>query len=540
MQAGLSMPHPVSRPSLWERLSRRSGDALVSGLGWLVPSLAQVIFLGCLGAALRAGGMMVSGDGDPSRHLVVGEYILSTRSIPRQDLFSHTLAGQPFVPYEWLAEVASAAGYRLVGLAGPVLLHGSIIGLTFALLMRHLQRRGHPLLLALAVTVLAAMASFVHWLARPHVFTFLGTVVFSSLLDDWFAGRRHSRWLWVLPATMLVWANAHGGFLIGFILLGAYAGADALRCLAGGRAAAASARRRLTVLLPVAAATLAATLATPAGPALLGHVTGYLRNKYLVDHTAEYASPNFHEGDVRFFLLMLLGTVAALAWSRRRPALHEGLLVLSFSYFALYSARNIPLFAIVVAPILAAQLGALPAPADGSRAADRLLGAVGAWLARRNVVYSRVDGRSRGQLWPLAALTALLLLAAAHWRQGQPPLGVDFLPARQPVAAAAYLKAHPPAGNGFNQFIWGGYLLYALWPEQRVFIDGQTDFYGEALTREYARVAGLDDGWQDVLDRHNIQWVIFGTDTALVRQLRSMPEWRVLYQDDVATVLARN
>ncbi|MGH2350621.1 MAG: hypothetical protein ACRDJN_03285, partial [Chloroflexota bacterium] len=230
---------------------------------WLRPSLADLLLLGCVLVALWGGSVMLSADGDPARHLTVGEHILASGAIPHADVFSHTMAGQPFVPYEWLAEVASALSYRLAGLAGPVLLHGMAIGLSFAVLFRHLRHRGHPVVLALAVTLLAAMASTLHWLARPHVFTFLGTAVFSFVLDGWHAGRLRSRWLWALAPAMALWANVHGGFLIGFILLGAYAGADALHLIAGDGETRSGARRRLARLGPPALATLGATLLNP-------------------------------------------------------------------------------------------------------------------------------------------------------------------------------------------------------------------------------------------------------------------------------------
>src|SRR4051794_20211473 len=132
MQAGVLVPHrAVSLP----RITAVSSHALNKWTAWLVPSLAQVIFLSCLLLALKFGSMMVSADGDPGRHLAVGQHILASGAIPREDIFSHTMAGEPFVPYEWLAEVASAASYRWAGLAGPVLLHGSLIGLSFAILL---------------------------------------------------------------------------------------------------------------------------------------------------------------------------------------------------------------------------------------------------------------------------------------------------------------------------------------------------------------------------------------------------------------------
>src|SRR5207302_1137648 len=90
-------------------------------LAFILPSLTDMIFVLCLAAVVRAGAHFVSGDGDAARHLTVGEYLLGTGRLLREDVFSFTLFGQPFVPYEWLAELASAASYRVLGLAGPVL-----------------------------------------------------------------------------------------------------------------------------------------------------------------------------------------------------------------------------------------------------------------------------------------------------------------------------------------------------------------------------------------------------------------------------------
>ncbi|HEU5317523.1 MAG TPA: hypothetical protein VFX49_15530 [Chloroflexota bacterium] len=506
-------------------------------LRYAIPTMAHFIFLAVIGITLTVAPKFVSADGDASRHLTVGEYIL-THGIPTQDVFSFTMAGQHFVPYEWLAEVSSALSYRAAGLAGPVLLHGVVIAAACALLYTHLRRRGHALLLALPVAVLAGAASAIHWLARPHVLTFLGAVIFSRALDDWFAGRATRRSLWQLPLVMLLWVNAHGGFLIGLILLGAFVGSDVLRALAGSADAAHAARRRLRGAALPTAATLLATLANPAGPGLYAHVTGYFGKKLLVDRTQEYMSPDFHSPDFLFFVVMLVALVAGLAWSRRRLALHEGLLSLAFTYFALHSARNVPLFALILAPTLAAQLGALPRPQFGRRF-DAAARSVAAWVGRRNAAYTRIEARSRGQVLPIAAVTALLAVAAAQHRGGEAPLGVRFDPTRQPVAAVQYLKANPLPGNGFNELRWGGYLLHAMWPDNRVFIDGQTDFYGEDLSREFLDVIELEPGWQKVLDRHAIQWVLLDAGTPAVRALAADPAWRVTYVDRTAAILRR-
>lgn len=507
--------------------------------GWVIPAVADVVFLICLIGALVTAGRMISSDGDPGRHLAVGGHILRSGAIPHEDLFSHTMAGTAFVPYEWLAEVASALSYQWMGWAGPVLLHGAAIGLTFALVFGQIRGRGVGLLLALAVTALAVTVSALHWLARPHVFTFLGTAVFASVLDRWQAGKLSGRWLWALPATMALWANAHGGFLVAFLLLGAYGGADALRLLAGSAETRPGAARRLRELTMAGVAVVGATLLNPAGAGLLEHVTGYFGKQLLVDNTHEYMSPNFHEKTLWLFAGMLLVTAGSAAWSPRRPGLHEGFLFLGFAFCGLYAARNIPLFAIVSAPLLASQLAALRvgSESDGplARATRPLLG----WLGRRDRRYSGLDSRARGHLWATLALGALCVLAARQHAAGLAPLGARIDARRQPVQAVAYLKKIQPAGNVFNEFGWGGYLLHEMWPSLRVFIDGQTDFYGEALTREYMHVAGVGTGWEGVLEKYRVRWAILPTESRLARRLRAEPGWRVEYQDDVATVLAR-
>ena len=536
VEIALARPQSSARP-LPAAATRRRATRWST---WLLPSFADIIFLVCLLAMVKAGAATISSDGDAVRHLTVGQAILTSGAFPTEDAFVFTKAANPTPPHEWLAKLATARSYHWVGLAGPVLLSAALVGLAFAIVFRQLRSRGQPILLALGVTLLAAAASSIHWLPRPHVFSFAAAAAFGAVLDGWYAGRLSRRWLWALPLGIALWVNAHGGFLVGLILVGTYAVADMLRWLAADAETAAAARRRLRDLLPVTAATLAASLLNPAGPAVFADLRDYMTSKLVLDFTQEYLSPDFHTTAARFFLAMLLVTVAALAWSRRRPALHEGLLLLGFTYLALFSARNIALYAIVTAPLLAAQLASLPAATLVTSRLGRTCSPAGRWLARRDAIYAALDARARGHVWPVLAFAALTWLAAGQWREGAAPLGVQIDPARQPVAAVAYLQAHLPAGNGFNEQRWGGYLLYSLWPTQRVFIDGELTRRHESLIRDYLTIGGLGEGWQDALDRYGVQWALYSTDSSLVRVLSATPGWQVAYQDHVATVLTRS
>jgi hypothetical protein len=209
----------------------------------------------------------------------------------------------------------------------------------------------------------------------------------------------------------------------------------------------------------------------------------------------------------------------------------------AFAASSLYARRNIPLFAIVAAPLLASQLSALP-PLMGWL--GRFAGAPARVLARWNASVALMDPLLAKGLWPALVAGGLSVLAASQWQAGLAPLETAFHPEHQPVAAVRYLKSNLPMGNGFNELRWGGYLLHELWPAQRVFIDGQTDFYGEALTREYLDVVELAEGWQDVLARHGVQWVIYATDSGLSRRLAGTPAWQTAYRDQLATVFVRS
>ena len=189
MASLLTEPATTSSGPVFKHLDSYRPQARFHQLASILPSLTDLIFVLCLAAVVRAGGYFLSADGDAARHLTVGDYLLSISRLLREDVFSFTMFGQPFVPYEWLAEIASAASYRFFGLAGPVLLHGATIALTFSLVFARLKRRGDSPLLALAVILLVTATAQIHWLARPHLFTMLFTVIFMDILQRVREGR---------------------------------------------------------------------------------------------------------------------------------------------------------------------------------------------------------------------------------------------------------------------------------------------------------------------------------------------------------------
>ena len=485
-------------------------------VSYLFPRLQDILFLSLLAVVLLYGPRLFNQDGDLGRHITIGRYILANRTIPLEDIFSHTMHGEALVPHEWLAQVLLALAYRLLGLDGDVLLTAVIIALTFLLVFRETVRRGASRLVGLLAVLLAAGASSLHWLARPHIFTFLLLALWTHRLENFREG--HTRRLWIFPLLMWLWANTHGAFIAGFVVLGIYFLEWAWEF--NQKRASETTGMQLGI---IAVTSLLATLLNPAGWRLWATSLGYIGNDYLVSHTVEYMPPDFHHPVTWPFLLLLALGLFSLAGGKALRLRHA--LLLSFwAVMGLYSARNIPLFAILSAPIFAQLF---------QQEADR-------WpqLTRLEGGLARIETRLKGFVWPALGVVAAMMLFAQHVPLDITRRGDSFDPRVFPVQAADWLEAHPPEGRGFNYFTWGGYLLFRAWPERTVFIDGQTDFYGESLTREYETVISAAPGWEAVLDKYEVSWALIPPQESLAPALAEAG-WKNLYEDQTAVIYAR-
>jgi hypothetical protein len=465
------------------------------------------------------GYRLLNSDGDLARHLRLGELMLEHHGLLRQDVFSFTMAGQPFLPFEYGSELAYAVAYKAAGLAGVAVLAGLVLALTYALVARFLVRRGGDPLLAYFVSMAAAVLSAAHWLARPHLFTLLLVVVLLELLQH-----TTRRALLAYVPLFVLWANLHGGFSFGCILIAAYALGEALEALLGGpeRQTWVARAKHHAAALGLA---FTSSLLNPFGYRLLAHVFGFFGNSAILRQTQEFMSPDFHTVNGKLFLLALLGVIAALAWSRRRPTLPVLLVLLITTAFSLLSQRNIELFALTALPLVALHVDA------GWRALPL--------LRRAKLVFEREHaGRYPGAGAGVVAVLLVILALAGGTVAGLAVLPNQFDGKAFPVRAVTAARAARLEGRMFNTFIWGGYLLHE-WPEQRVFIDGGTDHYGEKLFNEYIQVWNLDAGWQQVLQHWDITLALLPPESRLAHELTTDHGWRIWYCDSTAAILTR-
>ena len=495
-----------------EQAASRAGP---TGLPY--PSIGAVVFtIWGLVVPLVFGDRLLNADGDMLRHLRHGAWILEHGRFIHTDPFSYTRGGDPFVSFEYGSQILYALAHQAGGLAGVAVLASLLIAASYAVLTRFLLSRGVDAFLTYLISIAAAILGAVHWTARPHLFSLLAVMLLLYWLEP---GQRGPRVWWLAP-MFLVWANLHGGFVFGLVLLGIYLTGSALEWWLGGDRP--YWRTRVEYYAQALGIASLATLANPNGWQLHLHIIRFFGEPFLRDNTHEFLSPDFHTAGGKMLLAALLGIIALLALVPGRPTGPRLLLLLANVAFTLQARRNIPLLAATVFPVLAIHYDAA-----WRRLPD--------WRGVRKV-FER-DAR-RGRDAPFIAAVTLFLVALGLLRGSV--LGYQLIPAQLdrhefPVAAVQRARTVGVEGRIFHDFIWGGYILYA-WPEQRVFIDGGTDFYGPELMKTYMSMTGLQPGWRDTLAAREIGLVLMPTQSPIVNEL-AQDGWLVRYCDPTAALL---
>jgi len=268
---------------------------------------------------------------------------------------------------------------------------------------------------------------------------------------------------------------------------------------------------------------LLAALINPYGYHILLFPFNLVSNRFLMDHVNEFLSPNFHELEPFKYLLFLM--ISLLAVSRKRLDSIELLLILIFTNMALFSVRHIPLLAIIALPIILRQ---------GEALLYEKKGAFTDFLKKRSDVLASVDKTAAGYVWPVVGILIVVFFAATG------KLEYTFDARKKPVAATEFLRREPIQGHMFNDDEFGDYIIYAAWPYYRVFFDGRSDMYGEERLKEYFKVVTLETGWETVLEKYDINWIIYGSKSILSRVLIKDKGWRLIYTDKVAAIFVRD
>jgi hypothetical protein len=486
-------------------------------LRWALPSFGDLFFLVLLcllGFSPMSAGLLR--DADTGWHIRNGEQILATHTVPRTDSFSYTRHGEPWYAWEWMYDVAIAAIHHAGGLNGVVLFTAGVISFTFALLFRFILRRSGNLAVAALLTLLATAAAQVHMLARPHVLSWLFTLLWVESLLRFAQGQRRAL-LW-LPPLMLLWVNLHAGFILGLALLGIFAVGSIWD----------RNRQEIAPLVIVFFVCLLTTLLTPYGYRLHVHVYQYLSDSFLMDNIEEFSSPNFHVSVYRYFELFIPLVIAGAVLGRARFTA-AGFLLLLFSLHAgLYAGRNIPIAAIIMSLVL----GPLITQATYPR-----------WLHSLQDIsdsMARLERQLHGHVAAALVMVASVALVLNGGRIfSRQMLDAHFDEKVFPVKAAQFIAQRGIRDHLFSSDTWGAYLIYRLYPETKVYFDDRHDFYGEAFVKEYGKAILGSRRWREPLDHYQVKWVLMPVDSPLSSLLRESEDWRAEYDDGLAILFRR-
>ncbi|MGE5522405.1 MAG: hypothetical protein ACM3SS_01730 [Rhodospirillaceae bacterium] len=463
-------------------------------------------------------------DPDLYWHLKTGEYIVANGALPHADVFSHTMLGADWVLHEWLSEVIFYAAYATAGFTGLNVLVAALYALTFCALYRVCGRTAGSEMQALIVALLffAPLIGFTS--PRPQLFTYLFFVLYVGVLVD-YKYRATVRLGWVLPLVMIGWANLHGASIVGVALLALFVASEWVGIWLGGPVdpARRALLKRLTFWSALGAA---ATLCNPRFVEYWIYPFYVLNLDVAKGVINEWQSPNFHSLYYRYFLGAFLLFFAVQIYSRRKPELPELVLPLFFIVCGFTAVRHLPLACLAVAPFFALFVPHLPA-------------------MPRVAAILKKDTRRGRQLDPAivnALNFALLICVGAsivyiQTRRYTPETIVDTA---LPVKAASFVAEKGIKGRMFNEYGEGGYLIYRLYPEQRVFVDGRADLYGNAFLNDYFEIVNGRAGWKKKLDAHRIDYAILPKEVALRQLLLADGGYKLVYDDERHSVIVRN
>jgi hypothetical protein len=454
-------------------------------------------------------------DADFWWHLRTGQWIIENRAIPHSDPFSLTFQGRPWIAHEWLSEIIFYAIYRAGGLPMLSLTFAGII--TMAYFMSYWRSYGKPYIAGI-VTILGAIASAPVWGVRPQILTLFLFSIWVFLLEKFFK-TGNKKIIILLPIIMIFWVNLHAGYILGLALLAMYSFLKLIESFLPGTWTAdnmSSPNRNL--ILPALAgfiACLFAVLINPNGYEMFIYPFGTLGSKAMMTLIAEWLSPNFHSLEWMPLALFLLSLVATGLFSRRRSSLTEIALAVIFGYAALRSMRNVPLFAVVTIPILSFHL-------DG-------------------IFSFSVNKNEPTKIKSVANIGILIIVLLAGIAQASTTLINQKGSEKEvyPVAAVDWIKNNNPKGNIYNAYGWGGYLIWHLYPNYKVYVDGRADLYGDAYLQDFVTIYQARSGWETKMQAADIKIALVETDSPIANALSQSPNWKIKSRNDLESLYIR-
>lgn len=468
-------------------------------------------FLGAILVAANFGidhGLRL--DPDTWWHMKYGATILKTGRWPTVDTWSFTVHGMPRVAYEWGGEVLTALSYQLGGLRGLdvllITLTSAIVVLLYYFAWLHCRNSKA----AFAGTLLMLPVAMIGFTLRPQLIGYVFLLITLILLERFRQGEQKT--LWVLPAIFLLWINAHGSFTLGFMVLGIYWLSGLKDISLGGLT---SIRWKPAQRIHMELVCLLSLLVLPLTPygTQLAAVPFKVATSLPLNFAdiVEWQPLKANYWEAKLLLVLLFAFIVAQIAFHFRYRLEEFALFLLAAYLTFVHFRFAILYAIIFAPLLASILSRWAPAYD-----------------------SKVDK------YALNAILIFAALAAFAWYLPSKATLQKHISEQYPVQAVRFIQDHAVPGRMFNEYFFGGYLVWKTTPKRKVFIDGRGDIYERAgVFSDYMDVTDLKPDALAVLQSYRIGSCLLYQNSPLATLLAASPGWKRIYKDDLSAIFVR-
>jgi hypothetical protein len=459
-------------------------------------------------------------------HLKTGEYIVAHLSIPSTDPFSYTAESQRWVAHEWLTELILYGASALLGLTGIRIVVAAVLCATFIALFRFVKKMIGDDTRALILSMVFFAPLMPYGSPRPQIFSFLlFSVLLCILLEyKYFANTRK---FFLVPALMLAWVNLHGAYVVGFALLLIFTATESLVYLHDVERDAERAKglRKLIVMTALSAAVVNIN---PQGFGVWIHPFFLMAMDASKNLIVEWQSPNFHNAFYQYYLLLIIGFFVATSYCRKKPDLTEFSIPAFFIIAGIISQRHLPLTCFTLLLFSSALYNRISLPKLSQR-----------WKGKSRLVHNMTRKQMNASLVPILNLLLVLVSATAVLSSEVAKRGSETLDNVFPVKATDYVVENNLKGRMFNEYGDGGYLIYRLAPQRKVFIDGRADMYGDSFIAEYIEISGGGPQWKEKFDKLNIDYVICGKSMPLRQLLLAEKSFKEVYSDRSHSVLVK-
>ncbi|HUV28135.1 MAG TPA: hypothetical protein VMW34_12285 [Anaerolineales bacterium] len=460
-------------------------------------------------------------------HMAVGREIIATGQIPTVDIYSYTMAGQPYLSYQifWLMDVWLYWWYSLGGAELILFVQSLIITCTYLIITLLCWKKARKWGVAAFCLLFAIVLGIYAWSVRPQAISFLIGALFLYTIHS-YRHRPNPLLLAVFPVGMLVWVNSHGSFPIGLLLVGIWLGDKFWQTyLARWRGERKSQRTFITSGVVLLVATTICFL-NPRGVGIIRYIISMGSNPTVQNTVPEWLPPNITSPIGPFFFAGILFCIVVLVISPRRVSFYQLATFVAFTALGLWTTRDVVWFGLVMAPILAVHLSSI-----GDNLPQR----------RERPEPSRLTSLVNFGL--LNLLLVLALLSLPWFRSGIPVRGDyrSLITRDTPTEAVKFLMDEQPEGRVFNDMAFGSYMIWAAQPKYQVFADPRIELFPQDIWDDYQVISQTAPGWEGKLAQYQVRTLILNPQAqgALAEKAAQSGDWQLIHQDETAQIYQR-